>query len=789
MDGPLQPTTSGINQTDRESLDTLDSLPNQSPLASPNNPSNNNVPLPKNRAPKRFTIGRIIGLILIATGIIIAVILTLRFNANKRASGAGSQNATTSARLKPQTTSLSALDRQLAHISQAADTLTINGNLAVNSAIALQPSTQPANPTAGQLYYDQTRNQLGYYDGTGFVFLQGASGPGSLTNNYTTNIITNTSGTSGGGGLTGSGQAGQLAMFNSPSSIQGSLLSQSGTTLTASAAVHLQAAANSTTALQVKNAASQNTFTVDTANNQIVLGNDSATPTATTIRGGAGVGNDITGANLTIQGSNGTGGANGGDIILETGQSAQGGIQLDNADKVVSTGGTLSMSFTVGAKQGRLLMVVTNFAATGLTYDGRPLISLASVVSGQFFSGGVKVYMWYLLNPPSGTFTLSATNGGPGTTMGAASYYNVNQTTPFGTPVTATGANAGTQPTSLGISTTNTSQVVVDAFGADKDSSQETCTPLTPGETVRWSVVQLFFTTGCTGDVPANGGLVNLSWQVTQADWAEAAVVLNPSVPGSTPLQIISGSNPNTLFDRLHITSSGNVGIDNNNPQYTLDVNGATSSATAVYSPIFDTINSSVLNIGNFNASSIQIGNGNSNIATTVIGTTVVKPTPGNDSATEFQIQDANSTPLFTADTSAMHIDITGTPPAFATLSLTNAHITTTQTTAPTISTPTNCGTAPSAAITAGSTDIAGSFTITAGTGSPTTCDTTVTLNMTYGSPPKSVLIMPTSAVGAATGALTARVTAVSATSFTIQISPVNAAAGIVYSFYYMVSG
>jgi len=329
----------------------------------------------------------------------------------------------------------------------------------------------------------------------------------------------------------------------------------------------------------------------------------------------------------------------------------------------------------------------------------------------------------------------------------------------------------------------------VDSFAIDKDSSSESCTSLTSGETVRWSVAQLFFTLGCGADVAGNGGLVNLSWQVTQADWAEAAVVLNPAVAGSTPLQLISGSNPNTMFDRLHITATGNVGIDNNNPQYTLDVNGITSSAMAVYSPTFDTINATALNLGNFNATSIQIGNANTNIATTIMGTAVVKPTPGNDSATDFQIQNASGTSLFTADTAGMHISISGTASAFATLDLTDAHITTTQTTAPTIAVPTNCGSSPSAAITAGSTDVAGSFTVTAGSGSPATCDTAITFHATYGSAPKSITLTPTSAVGSATGSLTARVSAVSATSFTIQLAPTNATAGTVYSFYYIIAG
>jgi len=751
----------------------LDSSLNESPLPSPTN-----TPPPQNPNHKRAPIKRIAGLTLVTLGIALGIILVLHFSTGKQ-----TLDANLSARLKPQTTSLTTLNHELSHTSQATSTLTINGNLAVSNSIELQPTSKPTDPSAGQLYYDQTANQLGYYNGTGFVYLQGS---GSVTNNNTTNVFGG--GSTGGGGISGSGQPGQLAVFGSASSLSGSLLSETGTTVTAAAALHLQASANSASALQVQNTAGQNVFAVNTTNNQVVLGNDSAAPTATTIRGGAGVGNNITGTNFTIQGSNGTGGANGGDIILETGQSAQGGIQLDNAGSTVSSGGTLSMSFTVGAKQSRVLLVMTNYTATGLTYDGRPLTLLASITSGQRWASGVQTNLWYLLNPPSGTFTLATTNGGAGTTMGAASYYNVSQTTPFGTPLTTNGEDADAQ-TSLSVPTTSTSQVVIDAMSMDRDSSLDSCATLTPGEAVRWSVHQLFFTTECGADVVGNGGNVNLSWHVIQTDWTEAAVVLNPSVPGSTPLQVISGSNPNTMFDRLHITSTGNVGINNSNPQYALDVNGAISSNMAVYSSILDTVNSSTLNIGNLNASGIQIGNSNSNVPTSIIGTLLVKPTPGNNSATSFQIQDASTTPLFTADTSTMRINITGTASSFATLSLNDTHLAAVQTTAPTVAAPTNCGTGATAAITAGSTDVVGSFTLVTGSGSPTTCDTTVTFNMSYGAPPKSIIVMPTLAIGGATDSLAARISAASATSFTIQLSPTNAAASTTYSFYYITAG
>jgi hypothetical protein len=121
------------------------------------------------------------------------------------------------------------------------------------------------------------------------------------------------------------------------------------------------------------------------------------------------------------------------------------------------------------------------------------------------------------------------------------------------------------------------------------------------------------------------------------------------------------------------------------------------------------------------------------------------------NSATAFQIQNSANIPLFTADSSNMNVTIAGTNTAYSNLRLANAHFASTQTTAPTISTPTNCGSSPTAAVTVGSTDTAGSFTITTGTGgTSSTCDITVTFNKAYSTIPKSILVVGKTDAGSA---------------------------------------
>ncbi|HEY5667537.1 MAG TPA: hypothetical protein VIR03_00060 [Candidatus Saccharimonadales bacterium] len=49
--------------------------------------------------------------------------------------------------------------------------VTINGPMQLNDTLILAPSLQPTGAKPGQLYFDQTNNQLAYYNGSAFVFL------------------------------------------------------------------------------------------------------------------------------------------------------------------------------------------------------------------------------------------------------------------------------------------------------------------------------------------------------------------------------------------------------------------------------------------------------------------------------------------------------------------------------------------------------------------------------------------------------------------------------------------
>jgi hypothetical protein len=587
-------------------------------------------PAPPTKLKRGMSRSRVLGLGLLCVGVAAAILLGVRIELNKNQAQEASLVGA-SQRFTEQTAALPAIGKQLATINpaQPANSLTVNGSL------VLAPTTQPASPVPGELYYDQTANQLQYYNGTDFVHLQG----GTVNNTYNNTTVNNTYGVTGTPAnntyltdvtnvtnvtnTTGSsiqGTAGTLAMFGSSGdTLADSLVSENGTSVRIAGATD-------------------------------IFGSD-GTPGNITVRGGQATGSNAQGATITVQGSNGTGGANGGDILFQTGQAAEGGIQIDAADvseaQVDHTDGTTtSMAFTVGTQEDRVLLVGTGYTGTEeVTYDGIPLTELGSVNHGGEYAGA-HADLWYLLNPPSGTHSIVATINPAepySAGMGAEVFFDVDQSTPFGTFVSASGSESGSGAASLSVPTTNTSQVVVDTLGLDNSIP---CTSTGSGQTVAWSVAQTFIGTSCGSYTVASVGATTISYQLSQtSDWVDVGVALNPAVPGSTPLQVVTGSSPDPMDTRLDITATGNVGIDNANPQYGLDVAGTARFENAANSTgafqVQNSAGSDVLNVDTANArigigtniptQELEVSNGNVQVdygGLTMLGLMSPSPAP-----------------------------------------------------------------------------------------------------------------------------------------------------------------
>jgi hypothetical protein len=184
----------------------------------------------------------------------------------------------------------------------------------------------------------------------------------------------------------------------------------------------------------------------------------------------------------------------------------------------------------------------------------------------------------------------------------------------------------------------------------------------------------------------------------------------------------------------------------------------------------------------------IQNAAGSNFLVVDTLNNSVLLRTPAN-STTAFQIQNSSAVSLFTADTSNLTITIAGNTTTFATLVLDNAHFKSSQTNAPTIGTPSNCGTTPTAAIGTGSTDSAGSFRITAGTGGPGQCEVVITFNKAYGAAPKSITIAPQTKDGG-TGTAAARQATIltsTTTTFTVKFYSAPADSEVNWFYYWVI--
>lgn len=157
--------------------------------------------------------------------------------------------------------------------------------------------------------------------------------------------------------------------------------------------------------------------------------------------------------------------------------------------------------------------------------------------------------------------------------------------------------------------------------------------------------------TASTGDVNmlsdnslgSNGTISDSGTGTIYANQLDAnGKLINKSAAGSS---VQTSTNSTTAFQ-----------VQNAAGTSALTVNTTTNSVLVAGS--LDTTTTAAMTIGSTNASSITIGKSSSNIATTVLGTAIFKPTTGNDSTTAFQVQNASSTALLTADTTNMQVVI-----------------------------------------------------------------------------------------------------------------------------------
>lgn len=181
---------------------------------------------------RRPVLRRAISLAILGVGILAAVLLALHMMSMNKQSAVNATQAGKSALLKAQTISLANLGlKPIDLLPEAASQVTVNGNVDIVGTLFLGPSTTPDSAVAGQLYFDQSRGQVAYYNGKGFVYLQGGGTPAASS---TTNIsnVTNVTNNYGTTGITAiNGTTGSIAMFDGSGALTESMLTQTGSNL------------------------------------------------------------------------------------------------------------------------------------------------------------------------------------------------------------------------------------------------------------------------------------------------------------------------------------------------------------------------------------------------------------------------------------------------------------------------------------------------------------------------------------------------------------------------------
>lgn len=215
-------------------------------------------------------------------------------------------------RVKPQSLPLPGLVNQL-HVASGtgAHTLTVNGQANITDSLVLEPSSAPATPATGQLYFDSKTSLLELYNGTRFIPMA-AGGNTLITNNNVTNVagatnITNVTNVSGGGGgvAAPSGTADSIAMFTATNVLGSSLITQNGNNLSTGNGVE-----------------------------NVALGSGAGN-SAATLQGGTGGISLLTGAtsgasgSITVQSGNSTTTASG-NVSVDTGNGIVSGTQIED---------------------------------------------------------------------------------------------------------------------------------------------------------------------------------------------------------------------------------------------------------------------------------------------------------------------------------------------------------------------------------------------------------------------------------------------------------------------------
>ncbi len=166
-------------------------------------------------------------------------------------------------------------------------------------------------------------------------------------------------------------------------------------------------------------------------------------------------------------------------------------------------------------------------SVSSLTYNGVSLTFIKASATPS--SGDIRVEMWGLVNPASGTNTISLTLSSPVDSIGlASSFYNVNQTTPYEGAADNAGENAGSpDDATINITTVADEDMVVDLVGTNDASIT-----VGAGQTAMQNVPGFSKSAAMSREgIISPAGSVTMNWTGvgTTNIWANVGIALRPT--------------------------------------------------------------------------------------------------------------------------------------------------------------------------------------------------------------------------------------------------------------------
>ncbi|MCW3995023.1 MAG: hypothetical protein NWE98_02590 [Candidatus Bathyarchaeota archaeon] len=257
-----------------------------------------------------------------------------------------------------------------------------------------------------------------------------------------------------------------------------------------------------------------------------------------------------------------------------------------NSSVLASAANSISWTHTTGAGNDRILLVAIDVfsssgqttTVSGVTYGGTALTLIGTDLYNT--NPRVRSYVYYLLNPSTGTKTITATFASSTTAAGGSiTYSNVNQTTPY--TAASTNSNSSNNA-SVSLTASGTySKVLFGHVGTYRTSSYS----VTDGQTNRWSQTgQQYKSFGSEKIVTS--GAVSMSWTASStASWVAIAVLLQPTMV------------PNTYLCEAEFMGTSNTETWNN-IIWTLDAGASVNGVDVTYQ-LFNYRTGEYVNVGN----------------------------------------------------------------------------------------------------------------------------------------------------------------------------------------------